>query len=476
MKPSPSVQVTFDQLKDAVSHSTDFVMKSMDFAHCKYGLFYLETMVDSEVFQDHIVRPISLRPDLAVKEVVTIRVMKESDDIQEAIAAIVKGQTVLQKEGETTLYLLGTEQKKERAINIPTNERVLRGPHEAFIENLDTNINMIRKNIASPDLVVTYFIIGSVSRTRIAVIHMKGIANPDVNNVIEQRLQNIDIDIAEAPGFIQEYIQETKFSLFPQLLTTERVDRARAYLMEGKVVILAEGAPEVTILPVSFWSFFQSPDDYQISWWIGSVFRLLRILCFFIGLGLPGLYVSLVSFQTYVLPLTVALTIQGALKYITLQPVIEVIVMLFALEVLREATVRLANPIGQAISVVGGIVIGTAVVQSNLVSNTAVIVASITGLASFIIPSYEMSSSVRLINLIITLFSALFGLVGLVFSFFCLTIYLCRMNTMGLPYFYPSLVDSDVLDTIIRAPIWRLKRRPKEAAPVNKQRFRNSRR
>ncbi|CAH1202177.1 Spore germination protein B1 [Paenibacillus allorhizoplanae] len=476
MKSSSSVQNTYQHLKEAVSSSTDFVMKVMSFDHCEIRLFYLETMIDTTVFQDHVVRPLSLRPDLDISDVVTVRIINKVEDLHAAVEGIIEGKTIVQKEGFSTLYILGTELKKERAVNIPMNERVLRGPHEAFIENLDTNINMLRKNMVSSELVVKYFTIGNVSKTRVAVVYMNGIANPEVVSQIEQRFQKIDLDYIDAPGVIEEYIADRRLSLFPQMLVTERVDRSRSNLMEGKVSILVEGSPTVTIMPVSFWAFFQSPDDYQINWWIGSAFRLLRIACFFIGLGLPGVYVSLVSFQPYVLPLNVALTLQGALKYITLLPAFEVIMMLFALEILREATIRLANPIGQAIGVVGGIVIGTAVVQSNLVSNTAVIVASITGLASFIIPSYEMSSSVRLLNYPVIGISSVFGLVGFVFSFFCLLIYLCRMNSMGLPYFYPSLVDRDVKDTLIRAPFWQLKKRPKDAAPVKSQRMRNPRR
>ncbi|OCT15989.1 spore gernimation protein GerA [Paenibacillus pectinilyticus] len=469
---TPSLQNTFVLLKEAFSSSTDLKMKTMKFPHCEYGLFYLDTMIDTTVFQDHIVKPLTERPDITVEEVITLRVIEKSETFQEVVNAIVQGKTVLQKEGECVLYLLGTELQKERSINIPTKERVLRGSNEAFIENLDTNINMVRKNAPSANLVVKYFTLGRVSKTRVAVVSIKGIANPDVVTMIERRLQQIDIDYLEAPGFIQEFIQDKRFCLFPQVLTTERPDRTRAYLMEGKTAIFTEGSPDVTLMPVSFWAFFQSPDDYQINWFFGSIFRLLRICCFFIAIGLPGLYISLASFQSYVLPLNVALTFQGALKYIALQPVVETVLMLIALEILREATVRLANPIAQAIGVVGGIVIGTAVVQSNLVSNTAVIVASFTGLASFIIPSYEMSSSVRVINYPVIFLSSIFGMVGFVFSLFCLLVYLCRMNTMGLPYFYPALFGSEAKDTLIRAPIWKLRERPKEAAPLNRLRLR----
>ncbi len=445
----------------------------MSFPQYEYSLFFLDTMVDSQVFQEHIVKPLSLRPDANAQEVITVQDLKETDDIHEAVKALAHGKTVLHKEGESVLLLLGTELHKERQINFPTNERVLRGSREAFVETLETNINLLRKRIASADLVVKYYTIGRVSQTKVAVIYIKGIANPEVTSLIEQRLQRIDIDNIYAPGLIQEYIQDRRFSLFPQMLTSERLDRTRAYLMEGKAAIIAEGSPDVSIMPVSFWAFFQSPDDYQINWMVGSVFRLLRIACFFIAIGLPGLYTSLIVFQSYVLPLKMALTLQGALKYITFNPAFELILLLLALEILREAAVRLPSPIGQVTGVVGGIIIGTAVVQSNLFSNTAVVVAAFTGMASFLIPSYEMSSSVRLINIPVTLLSALFGLIGLVFSFLMLNIYLCRMNSMGLPYFYPAFADSGVKDTVIRAPIWSLRRRPKEAAPVNRHRLGN---
>jgi spore germination protein KA len=473
MKPSFFVQETFQHLQEAFSHSTDLMMKTMRFPQCEYGLFYLDTMVDSQVFQEHIVKPISLNPYVNPEEVVTVQDMMKTEEIKEAVKAIIQGKTVLQKEGESVLLLLGTELKKERQINIPSNERVLRGSREAFVENLETNINLLRQRIGSSDLVVKTYTLGHVSQTRVAVIYIKGIANPKVTCLIEQRLQKIDIDNIYAPGIIQEYIQDRRFSLFPQMLTSERLDRTCAYLLEGKAAIIGEGSPDVSIMPVSFWAFFQSPDDYQINWLLGSMFRLLRLACFFIALGLPGLYTSLIQYQSYMLPMTMALTLQGALKFITLHPAFELILLLLALEILREAAVRLPNPIGQVTGVVGGIIVGTSVVQSNLFSNTAVVVAAFTGMASFLIPSYEMSSSVRFINIPVILLSALFGLVGLVFSLLMINIYLCRMNSMGLPYFYPAFADSGVKDTLIRSPIWSLRKRPKEAAPVNRQRLGN---
>lgn len=473
MKPSASVETTYRQLVDAFSSSTDLAMKTMRFAECEYRLFYLDTMIDTAVFQDHVVKPLTQRPGEGIQETLTLREIKATEDFEAAVHGIVHGKTVLQKDGESTLYVLGTELKKERQVNIPSNERVLRGAKEAFIENLDTNVNMLRKQMATQDLVVNLFTLGRVTHTRVAIVYMKGLANDKVIGAIDQRLRTVDSDYIDAPGFIQELIQDKPIRIFPQLLTTERTDRARAYLLEGKVAIMAEGSPEATLLPVSLWAFLQSPDDYQINWVVGSAFRLLRVTCFFLTLVLPALYISLATFQSYVLPMNLALTLQGSLKYITFQPVLEVIIVLLALEIFREATVRLPSPISQAIGVVGGIVVGTALVQSNLLSNTAVIVASATGLASFIIPSFEMSNCLRILNYPIILLSSLLGLVGLVFAMLWITIYLCRMNTLGLPYFYPAFADGRIRDTLFRAPFRHLKERPMEASPMDRQRLRN---
>ena len=330
----------------------------------------------------------------------------------------------------------------------------LRGANEAFIENLDTNINLMRKLINSSEFVVKTYTIGRLSQTRVAVMYMKSIANMAIIAEVERRLKSIDIDYVESPGFIDEMIQENTFSLFPQLLFTERPDRARAYLMEGKAVILTAGSPDTIILPVTFWSFLQSPDDYQISWMVGTAFRLLRICCFFITIGLPAFYVAVSDYNPQLLPINFVNTLQSSLKNVTFPPVIEALAMMLMLEILREATIRLASPVGQTIGVVGGIVIGTVIVQANLVSNTAVIVAALTGLASFVLPSYEMSSAVRLLSYPALLLSSLVGLLGLAFFFMMICIHLCQMNTMGLPYYSPPFSLDAMKDTLFRAPIW----------------------
>ncbi|CAN7733805.1 spore germination protein [Paenibacillus sp. LjRoot56] len=475
MKQNPSIEAAEFYFKQLFSEQSDFQSKELLIGGTVFKLFYFDTLVDSSLVQDFILKPLFLHPQDAIREVVSILDYAETEHLEEAVQAILCGKVVLYPGGDSKLYLLGVDLKKERSINIPTNERVLRGANEAFIENLDTNINLMRKLINSTEFVVKTYTIGRLSRTKVAVMYIKSIAKTAIVEEIDKRLKSIDLDYIEAPGFIDEMIGEKKFSLFPQLLITERPDRARAYLMEGKVVIGTAGSPDTIILPVTFWSFFQSPDDYQVSWLLGTFFRLLRISCLFITIGLPAVYVAVSAFNPQLLPINFVNTLQSSLKFVTFPPVLEALSMMFMLEILREATIRLASPVGQTIGVVGGIVIGTVVVQANLVSNTIVIVTALTGLASFVLPSYEMSSAVRLLSYPALLLSSLFGLFGLAFFFMMICIHLCQMTTLGLPYYTPPFSFRDTKDTLFRAPLWSTRKRPIGAVSSNHIRIRNPR-
>ncbi|MZQ81113.1 spore germination protein [Paenibacillus sp. 5J-6] len=472
MKVDPSLNVNEKSLQNMLFNSADFKSSTFQIGNSSYRLFYLDTMIELAVVQEHVIRPLLQQTEvLNLRETVSVLEFKETELLSDAVNALVEGKTVLQVDGEAKLYLLGTEAKKERAVNLPVNERVLRGSNEALIENVITNINLLRKMIVTPDLVVKYYRIGRRSNTKVALLYLQELANEQVIQEFERRIGLIDIDYVEAPGFIQELIEDRKFSLFPQLMITERPDRVRSYLMNGKIGILTDGSPDCIITPVSFWAFLQSPDDYQIGWLLGSAFRFLRILSFIIAMSLPGMYVALVTFDPRMLPFEISLTLQSSMQYVAMPPVLEAIFMLVTLEILREATVRLASPIGQTIGVVGGIVIGTVVVQSNLVSTMMVIIVAFTAVASFSIPSYEMSSAARLLSFPFILMAATFGLIGLELSYLIVLTHLARLNTMGLPYFYSGLNKSTIMDTFFRGPIKSLRNRTKESLSKDKTRI-----
>ncbi|MEH7076291.1 spore germination protein [Neobacillus drentensis] len=463
MKADRSLDKNEKSLQEMLFNSSDFTTSDFVAGDRFFRLFYFDTMIELAVVQEHIIRPLLGSTYVSVREAVSILDYGETNLITEASIAIVSGKTVVQIEGEAKFYLLGTELNKERAVNFPLNERALRGSNQALIENLDTNLNLMRKQIASPNLVVKYYQVGRRSKTKVAVLYLQSLANEDVLMEFERRIDSIDIDYVEAPGFIQEMIEDKRFSMFPKMLVTERPDRVRSYLMDGKIAILTDGSPNGLILPVSFWAFFQTPDDYQIGWLFGSALRFLRIFCFLIAISLPGTYVALVTFDPRIIPFEIALTLQSSMQYIALPPILESVTMLVILEILREATVRLPSSIANTVGVVGAIVIGTTVVESNLISNMMVIVVALTAISSFIIPSYEMSSAARLLTYPFIVMSSIFGLIGLELSFLLVLTHLGRMNTMGIPYFYSGISGETIKDTLFRGPIRSLKKRPKES-------------
>ncbi|WP_088042561.1 spore germination protein [Bacillus sp. EAC] len=476
MKADLLIEKNEKSLRGMLFNSSDFKFSDFEVGDRRYRLFYLETMIESASVQDHIIRPLLTNINGSVREAVSILDYRETDLLSDASKALVEGKTVVQINGEAKFYLLGTELTKERSVNIPMNERVLRGSHEALNENINTNLNMMRKLIETPDLVVKSYQIGRRSNTQVAILYLNSLANEVVLAEFDRRISSIDIDYVDAPGFLQELIDDKKFKLFPKILVTERPDRINSYLMDGKIAILTDGSPDCLIVPVSFWAFFQSPDDYQIGWLIGSAIRFLRILSFIIAISLPGMYVALVTFDPRIVPFEIALTLQSSMQYIALPPILEAVTMLVVLEILREATVRLPSPIAQTIGVVGGIVIGTVVVQANLISNMMVIVVALTGIASFNIPSYEMSSAARMLTYPFIIMASIFGLIGLEISFILLLTHLARLDTMGIPYFYTWFTGDTIKDTLFRFPIRSLKKRPLESMAKDDIRIKSPRR
>ncbi|MFD4703884.1 spore germination protein [Gottfriedia sp. NPDC058432] len=463
MKIEPLLDANEKNIRDMLFHTSDFKTSDVRVGEQWYRLYYLKSMIDTTLVQEHIIRPLLHTHYTSVREAVTILDCQETEWLSEVSKALVAGKTVVQKYGETICYLLDTELSNDRTVSIPLNERVLRGSHKALNENIDTNLNMLRKLVETPDLIVKSYTIGRRSNSRVCVLYLHSLANEVVLMEFEKKIESIDIDYVESPGFVEELINDDKFSLFPKFLISERTDRIRSYLMDGKIAILTDGSPECVILPVSFWSFFQTPDDYQVGWIVGSMLRFLRISCFIFAVSLPGLYVALVTFDPRIIPFEIALSLKNSMQLVPLPPILEALIMLVTLEILRESAVRLPSPIGQTIGVVGGIVIGTVVVQTNLISNMMVVVTALTGVSSFIIPSYEMSNVARIITYPFLVMASIFGLIGLEISFFLLVTHLARIHTIGIPYFYAWFTKDAIKDTLFRAPIKLLKKRPIES-------------
>nr|WP_265182121.1 spore germination protein [Geomicrobium sp. JCM 19055] len=289
---------------------------------------------------------------------------------------------------------------------------------------------------------------------------MEGKASPKLIKGVTKKLLSIKQDLISSPGSLDELLQDPKKSFFPQLLYTERPDTVVGNLHEGRIIILIEGNPTALIMPVSFFSFMQSTDDYNSHFVLGSFLRIIRTIALFISVFFPSIYISLIAFHFEIIPQPLIISVKSSLQNIPYPPIIEAMIMEFTIELIREAGIRLPAPIGQTIGIVGGLVIGEAVVNAGLVSNIMIIVVAITAVSSFVIPNPEMSSVIRLLRFPLMLAAATFGLIGVILCTFTIVMHLVKLESFGMPYLSPvAPFDRKKLkDTVIRFPMWLLEK------------------
>ncbi|WP_236707901.1 spore germination protein [Brevibacillus choshinensis] len=412
-----------------------------------------------------------------MEEIISSMEFERKSDLSELPEALVQGKGILLFDGSAEAFVIGVAASYKRSITEPVNEAVVRGAHEGFIEHLITNLYLVRKRIENPNLVTRYYQVGKEAKAKLALLYMQDLANPDLVKEVDSRLGSIAMDTIFSPGFIAELIEDNPFSLFPQILFTERPDRAVAHLMEGRVVILSNEDPSALILPVTFFAFYQSPDDYQSRWVVGSFVRLIRLISFITSFLVPALYIAVVGFHPEILPSNLIFTVKSTIDRVPFPPIVEAFIMQITLEVLREAGVRLPSRVGQTIGIVGGLVIGESVVRAGLVSYSMVIVVALTAISSFVAPSNEISSVSRILGFPLMILAAMFGLIGIMFGLLILLIHLCKLECFGTPYFAPvmPLRIKDLKDTITRFPIWKLNQRPHDPHPKRLKQERYSR-
>jgi len=450
-------------IEQQLFHTDDLVKHAVVLHDTPGMLLYIDSLVDQEVVQTHILGDLyDSSNDSHSHNMFTTLGSSKDNDLQTAVEALIQGNCAFILDGICEFYILSSEKWYARSTTEPENEGVIRGPHNGFVEPLQVNLNLVRKQLTSPSLIVRYHTIGSKTRTKVAVVYVQDLANPELVEKVHHRIQSIDSDMVMPPGFIQEFMEDNPYSLFPQQLSTERPDRVVAHLMEGRVAIIADGSPSALIAPVTFFAFYQSPDDYHGRWPISSFLRFIRMVSFMIAFTLPAVYIATITFHWAILPLELAHTIKKSLQNIPFPALVEAMLLELIFEVLREAGVRLPSRVGQTIGIVGGLVIGDAIVRAGLVSYTMIIVVSLTAISSFLIPSHEMSSAVRILRFPMMVAAAIFGYIGISFGLVILTIHLCKLETFGTPYFAPLAPFrlADMKDVMIRFPIWALRGRP----------------
>jgi hypothetical protein len=465
------------EIMSRLKKSSDFISYSHQQSQNPIYISYCKSLVDVEILHRDILVHINDKPIRTYEElqaalsVENIMITSEIDKIEKLILT---GFVMIQLDEKNNMCaLVRAELRMGRTISIPEVEFSVIGPKESFVESLDSNLNLIRKRLPISDLQIKEVQVGTLTKTRVAVLYVETIADEENVNTVIQRLNDIEFDQIIDSSYIAQIIADNQNSPFPQLLDTERPDRVAAVLAEGKVVILVNGSPHALIGPTTLVEFFSSFEDYFLSWHIASVFRIIRLFAVAFSIFSTPIYVAVVTYHYELIPKELMVTLVTSRSNVPFPPILEVIFLEMAIELLREAGARLPTKIGQTIGIVGGIVIGTAAVEAALVSNVLLIIVALAALASFTTPIYKMNNSIRLIRFPFLLFAQLWGLVGVVLCFCFLLVHLVRLTSLGRPFLEPIYPPrwADLQDAFIRLPFSSQSKRPTLLRTKDSKRF-----
>lgn len=375
---------------------------------------------------------------------------------KDIMLAVLSGDTVILLEGYRTAIICETRGGEQRSVSEPSSQLVVRGPKDGFVESVATNISLIRRRIKSPKLRLEYMKIGTETQTHVALMYMKGIAGEDLIREVRERLHKIALDEVLESGFIEELIQDKTFTPFPTIYNSERPDVAAGNLLEGRVVIIVDGTPFVLILPAVFTQFFQSAEDYSQRFDIAILMRVIRYVSFLVLILGPSVYLALTTYHYEMIPTTLLINLLSQRENVPFPAFVEVLLMETAFEILREAGVRMPRVIGQTVSVVGALILGTAVVEAGIITPIMVIVVALTGIASFAIPAYNMAIAGRLIRFAFLIMASMFGFYGITLALIVLVAHMNSLRSFGIPYLSPfvPLSVKGQKDTILRLPLW----------------------
>lgn len=383
-------------------------------------------------------------------------------------------------DGEAALFVAGASQairflaptQRRRVPSEPETERVIRGPREGFTEQVITNLGLVRARLRSPRLAVESLEVGEVSRTTVMILHMYGICRPELVAEARRRLTAIRPDGVTDSAQVEELIEDTPWSVFPLVRSTERPDAVAGALLEGRVAILVDSTPFALIAPTFFVEMMHSPEDYYERFPMVFLLRTIRWVLGLIALTGPAFYVAVTNFHPQMLPTQLLLTVMAAREGVPFPGLIEAILMELALEALREAAIRLPKAIGQSVSIVGALIIGQAAVQAGVVSPIMVVVVALTGIASFVIPRFSTAIGLRLLRFPLLLLTGTLGLLGLTLGFVAILTHLLSLRSFGAPFLAPlgPLIPGDLRDAVVRAPFWALRRRPAAVKPEHARR------
>lgn len=423
-----------------------------------FAIFFFDGMVSGQVINRDIVAPLTAREqpvlstDVLIEQVLRSNEAAVQTDTEQLMLACLYGDSVVFMEGDDTPVSVNTKGFDTRSTSEPENERVLSGPREGFTESFMTNLSMIRRRIQNSDLKFTFMRIGEKTNTTVCLCYVNGLCEESLVREMKKRLARVEIDSLLDSNYLAEEIADHRWSLFPTIGTSERPDVIASRMLEGRCAIVVDGSPVVLTAPYIFQECFQSSDDYYLNYWQSNVARVLRVIGYFASISIAGIYVAIMLYHRELVPNRLLFAMLAAHRGVPFAIEWETCLMLVIFEALKEAGSRTPGPMGQAMSIVGGLVLGQAAVSARFSAAPTVIITATIGVTSLMAPKLQGSSI--LLRFVVLFAGASFGLYGVMVVLAITLMVLCKMNSCSVPYLLNMVprVKTHQRDTFIRAP------------------------
>ena len=504
----PSLKVNQDYMKTRYNLliNSDVILRefTINARGKQYNAFlvYIDGMIDSQIMDQFVLQSLMLRNrnnlydgsqskvvSEAVTNNITVRKVKKFDlsnylmgcllpqntikevtDFDEVANGINSGNCALFVDTLALAFDIEVKGFKQRSVDKPENETVIKGPHEAFVENIRTNTSLLRRIVNNENLIIENIEVGKITKTKCAVCYMQNITNADLINEVKYRLNNLEVDSLLSAGNLEQLICDSNILGIPEVISTERPDKATKYLLQGRVIVIVNGTPYGLIIPSIFIDFLTSPEDSNLKVSFGNFLRRLRILAVFITLLLPGIYVAITSFHQEILPTSLLFSILAAREKVPFPIIVEILIMEISFELIREAGLRVPSPIGSTIGIVGALVLGQAAVSAGIVSPILIIIVAITGIASFAIPDFSFGFHLRYFRFLFILLGFMAGFLGIALGLFVYISILCSLKSFGVSYTIPfAPATNSKGNGYLLPPIWKREFRAPYVAPKSEK-------
>jgi hypothetical protein len=472
------------QIMDTLHNPPDLVNRSFTLSPDLHGFcVFIETLVDKDKIEHELLYFLSeelLYSELDSSENIINTLQSRipfssisvSTDFNHCVLGLLNGKCLLVISKTSQVLLLDAAKTPHRSVTEPLIESTVQGPQEGFTEDISINLSLLRKRIKNVHFRIEQIIIGTDTETKVSLLYLEKLAPVAVVDEFRKRVHSIEIDSVLDSGYIEEWIQDKTISPFSTLLKTERPDVMASHLLEGRVGVLVDGTPGALVGPVTFFQFFNGPEDYYQRADIATLLRWLRMLSFMLAIFVPALYIAVLTYHQETLPHSLLINLSAQREGVPFPAVIEAVLMMVTFEVLREAGLRMPRIAGQAISIVGALVLGEAAVSAGLVSAAMVIVVAVTAISNFVAPSYSFGITQRLLQFFYMALAGFMGLFGVLCGVLFTVVHLASIKSFGVPYLSPVAPTflTDWKDLLVRVPRPWMKTYPQMNRTKRKQR------